>query len=76
MNIFKTADNYLKECDWKDMALLKFCLIGLGLSAGACLAKKYRKEVICVGALMFAATYVPVMAKFGKVLLDDLKKED
>lgn len=76
MNIFKTADNYLKECDWKDMALLKFCLIGLGLSAGASLAKKYRKEVICVGSLMFVTTYVPVMAKFGKVLLEDLKKED
>lgn len=76
MNIFKTANNYLKECDWKDMALLKFCLIGLGMTTGGILAKKHCKETICFGTGMFVATYIPVMAKFGKFLLEDIKKED
>ena len=28
--LFDAADRYLKIADWKDMALLKFCLFSMG----------------------------------------------
>ena len=46
------------------------------MTTGGILAKKHRKETICFGTGMFVATYIPVMAKFGKFLLEDIKKED
>ena len=76
MNIFKTANNYISTCDWKDLALMKFCLVGLGMMAGGILAKKYRKEVICVGASLFTATYIPVMAKVSEKIVEDLKNDN
>ena len=31
--LFDAADRYLKIADWKDMALLKFCLFSMGVLA-------------------------------------------
>ena len=31
---FHYADAYIKECDWKDMALIKICLFSLGVFIG------------------------------------------
>lgn len=37
--LFDAADRYLKACSWKDMALLKFCLFGMGLLVGSLIPK-------------------------------------
>ena len=37
------ADGYLKECTWRDMALLKFCLGSLGVLIGLQVPKKRKK---------------------------------
>ena len=42
------ADGYLKECAWRDMALLKFCLGSLGVLIGLQVPKK-RKKTACGG---------------------------
>lgn len=68
--LFDAADRYLKACTWKDMALLKFCLFGMGLLVGALLPKKQSRAAGGVGAALFTATYIPLMAKFLPFLLN------
>ena len=68
--LFDAADRYLKACTWKDMALLKFCLFGMGLLVGALLPKKQSRAAAGVGAALFTVTYIPLMAKFLPFLLN------
>ena len=68
--LFDAADRYLKACTWKDMALLKFCLFGMGLLVGALLPKKQSRAAAGLGAALFTATYIPLMAKFLPFLLN------
>ena len=67
---FAAADRYLRVCTWKDMALLKFCLFGMGLLVGALLPRKSCKTAAGIGAVLFSVTYVPLMAKFLPFLLN------
>ena len=47
--LFALADRYLQESDWKTMAMLKFCLLGLGIAVGAMVPPKYKKTAVAVG---------------------------
>ena len=62
--LFRIADEYLKTCTWKDMALIKFCLISLGAVIGLLLPGGAKKAALILCLVVFAATYVPVMIKF------------
>lgn len=61
--LFALADRYLQQSDWKTMALLKFCLLGLGITVGALIPPKYKKTAVTVGLPLFFVTYLPLMAK-------------
>ena len=65
--LFSAANRYLETSDWKVIAALKFCLISLGMMVGMQVRPKDKKPVFfgCLG--VFAATYVPLMAKFFRV---------
>ena len=71
--LFDAADRYLKKCTWKDMAVIKFCLVSIGVMAGSCLTEKSKKPVRTAAFIVFLSTYIPLMAKFITVLLS---KED
>lgn len=45
------------------MALLKFCLLGLGIVIGAMVPPKHKKTAVAVGLPLFFVTYLPLMAK-------------
>ena len=64
---------YASESTWLDFALVKFCLFALGLIAGVCAPKKHKKNIILASLLVFAATYIPLMAKLVKIAL---RKDD
>ena len=65
--LFDAANRYIETSDWKTIAVLKFCLISLGMMIGMAIDKKDRKPVF-LGALgVFTATYIPLMAKFYRV---------
>jgi len=70
---FDSADLYLKQSDWKDLALIKFCLASIGLLMGLQVPKKYRKPVSIGTLIVFFATYIPLMTDFFRILF---KKED
>ncbi|MBR6208681.1 MAG: permease of phosphate ABC transporter [Oscillospiraceae bacterium] len=66
--LFEVADRYLETSDWKIIAVLKFCLIALGMMIGMQIKPEHRKPVF-LGALgVFLASYIPLMAKFFRVL--------
>lgn len=62
--LFDAADRYLKIADWKDMALLKFCLFSMGVLAGASIPRKNRDTARGIALGVFLSTYIPLMAKF------------
>ena len=70
-NLFKTADRYVQTADWKLIAVLKFCLLSLGLLAGMAVPKKAKKPVIIGALAVFAGTYVPLMARLVKMLKEE-----
>ena len=45
-NLFAIADEYLRQSDWRDLALIKFCLFSMGVLAGVLVPKNRRKLVV------------------------------
>lgn len=66
--LFEDANQYVKESDWKDLSLIKFCLCAIGVIIGINIPQKYRKTATKVAAGIFAVTYIPLMAKFIKII--------
>lgn len=63
------ANRYLKDCDWKDISILKVCLIALGVLLGIAVPARKKKASAWAASLVFLAAYVPLMAKFLPYLL-------
>lgn len=70
-NLFELGNQYAKESDWKDFALLKFCLCAMGIIIGTQVSPKYKKIVVRASAGVFIATYIPLMAKVCKIMMRD-----
>ena len=58
------ANRYLKDCTWKDIAVLKFCLLALGVLLGIAVPARKKKASAWAASLVFLAAFVPLMAKF------------
>lgn len=56
--------------NWKDLAMIKFCLAAIGVVIGAFLPEKRRKPAIWISGGIFAATYLPLMAKFFRIVTE------
>ena len=72
--LFASADEYLQNSDWKDIAVLKLCLLSLGLLAGMQLPEKHRKTARVAAVVIFVATYIPLMTKFLRILMGKSRK--
>lgn len=68
--LFCYADRYIKKSDWKDLAMLKFCLFSMGILAGMRIPGKSRKQAGWIAAAVFVATYIPLMAKFFSIIAE------
>lgn len=69
--LFGYADAFMKESGWKDWALVKFCLLAVGVMLGLAAPKKAKKKVLFVAMAVFIATYIPLILKFIRILLKD-----
>ena len=67
--IFASADEFVRESGWKDLAVLKFCLLSLGLLAGMQIAERCKKGVRIAASVVFTLTYIPLMVKYLKILM-------
>lgn len=74
--IFECANKYLQECDWKDMALLKFCLCAMGILIGLCVPKEKKKYPFIIAGIVFVATYIPLMGKYIKVVRESFWEDE
>lgn len=72
--LFDLADRYLEESDWKDLAMLKFCLAAIGLLIGLQIPKEKKKPAALAAGTMFLLTYVPQMAKFFRIAKEELEE--
>ncbi|MDY5482644.1 MAG: permease of phosphate ABC transporter [Otoolea sp.] len=66
--LFDYANQYVKESDWKDFAMLKLCLCAMGVIIGVHVEPKHKKMVTGMAAGVFAVTYIPLMAKFIRII--------
>lgn len=73
MNCFKClfgfANSFVRLSDWRDFALVKFCLCALGVIVGTTLPRRMKKPALIAASIIFVATYVPLMYKFIKLIL-------
>lgn len=73
--LFTVADEYISNCTWKDISLLKLCLLALGLLIGCAVPQKHKKAVTCGAFLVFFTTYIPQMVKFIPIMIKGLKEK-
>lgn len=71
--LFSCANQYVKEYDWKDFALVKLCLCAIGVMIGLAIPKKKKKMPLLIAAIVFIATYIPLMTKFLRIVF---RRED
>ena len=71
--LFSCANQYVKESDWKDFALVKLCLCAIGVMIGLAVPKKKKKMPLLIAAIVFIATYIPLMTKFHRIVF---RRED
>ena len=62
--LLDSANRYLRECTWQDLALVKLCLFSLRLLAGTSICSKGRRPVRLMALGTFLLTYVPLMIRF------------
>ncbi len=65
--LFDAANHYIETSDWKIIAVLKFCLISLGVMIGMQIRPEQKKAVFLGALSVFGLTYVPLMIKFFRV---------
>lgn len=57
------GNNYAKKSTWLDFAFVKFCLFSMGILAGLQIPSVHKKKTELLAAVVFIATYIPLMAK-------------
>ncbi|MBQ7785762.1 MAG: permease of phosphate ABC transporter [Clostridia bacterium] len=63
------ADQYIRESDWKTIAVLKFCLLSIGMIVGMLLPDRIVMPAMIICAIVFVLTYIPLMAKLIRIAL-------
>ncbi|OUN02141.1 permease of phosphate ABC transporter [Flavonifractor sp. An92] len=71
--LFSAADACIAEMNWKDMALVKFCLCSMGMLLGLAVPKKGRKWAALGASILFVTTYLPLILKFLPALSRAMK---
>ncbi len=68
--LFDAANRYIETSDWKLIAVLKFCLIALGMMLGMLIRPRHKKPVFLGALVVFLLTYIPLMLKFYRVFTE------
>lgn len=76
MKLFAYADRYLKQSNWKDLALIKFCLCAVGVLLGLAVPRSRRRQIGFAAVVVLISTYVPLMYKFLHVVVQARREEE
>ena len=66
--LLEIGNQYARESDWTDFALVKICLCAMGIAIGAQVSPKYRRAVTGAAAGVCVAAYIPLMARLFAVI--------
>ncbi|MCQ2448436.1 MAG: permease of phosphate ABC transporter [Oscillibacter sp.] len=66
--LLEIGKRYLAESDWKDLALIKFCLCSMGILIGTQVRPKMKNVVIAAAGSVFLMTYATLMAKLFRMV--------
>ncbi|MDD2972383.1 MAG: permease of phosphate ABC transporter [Lachnospiraceae bacterium] len=69
--LIEMGNQYVKESDWKVIAILKMCLLSMGIMIGTAVPKKQKKLVFALCIPVFITTYVPLMIKLYNVVKEN-----
>ena len=69
--LLESADRYLEQSSWRDIAVLKVCLLSLGLLAGMELPERWRRPARFLAAFAFTVTYRPLMTRYLRILINN-----
>lgn len=72
--LLEIGNRYAKDSDWTDFALTKLCLCAIGVMIGVNLPAKSKKPAMAAAGGLFAATYVPLMARVIRVVKEEVSK--
>ena len=67
--LMDAVDRYLRDCTWKDIAVLKFCLLALGVMLGIAVPARKKTVSAWLASLVFVGTYMPLKNKSLPYLL-------
>lgn len=62
------GNEFMKQSDWRDLALIKLCLCAVGVMWGMALPKKTHKPATIIALFVFVATYIPLMLKLFRIM--------
>ncbi|MFR5601740.1 MAG: hypothetical protein ACLTKI_05010 [Lachnospiraceae bacterium] len=65
--LLQAADQFIQESDWKTIAVLKFCLISMGIMWGIAIPKRHKGKAAFVCSAVFTVTYIPLILKFLRI---------
>ena len=74
--LLDSADEYVANSSWKDMGLLKICVMALGIAIGSCFSATWRKYVRPLTLLLFLLTLIPLLIKFIPILVKYLSQTE
>lgn len=67
-HLFSIANEYLQQSDWKDLAMIKFCLFAVGVLIGLFVPTKAKKAALMTAICVFVVTYLPLMTKLFRII--------
>ncbi|MGN0160443.1 MAG: permease of phosphate ABC transporter [Lachnospiraceae bacterium] len=69
--LIELGNRYAKQSDWKDFALVKFCLCAIGIIIGLNIPKEDKKFAQGLSIVVFITTYVILMKKVFHFIFSD-----
>ncbi len=67
MKLFELVDQFMTEATWKDLGLVKLCVLAAGLAAGLFVPKKARLPVLCAAGAAFLSALAPLAVKLFRM---------
>ncbi|MEA5085375.1 MAG: permease of phosphate ABC transporter [Lachnospiraceae bacterium] len=72
----KTGKKYIEKMDIWDVSFLKICLCAMGVLIGVGVSDEKKKSVGIAAIFIFIATYIPLMAKYIGIALEEKDQDD
>ncbi len=63
--LFELADGFIQELHVADLAVLKFCLMALGILVGICLPRKTKRTFFFGSLMVFLITFLYLVTRWG-----------